>query len=224
MPPIATDNNVHPDRCQSASGSTLFNAGLLMVSMVAATFLAGCGKAEPEYVEVQEVAQSPQAELPQGHSEHDGHDHGTPTAPSNDFSFSLPQGWVEKAPSSMVLKAFQTGAPPETMADVAVSAFPGDVGGQSANINRWRRQVGLPPLDPDSSLALVKQVEVSGLDGWQVTLTGPAGAAAGGEAIKMVVSAVARDGRTWFFKMTGPVSAVDGELDRYAEFISSIQF
>ncbi|MEX0330488.1 MAG: hypothetical protein AB3N64_03600 [Puniceicoccaceae bacterium] len=224
MPPITTDNGVEPGRPRGLSGAACFNAGLIMVSMALATFISGCGKAEPEYVEVQEVAESPQAELPEGHSEHDGHDHSAHAAPAAGFGFSLPQGWVEKAPSSMVLKAFQTGTPPENMADVSVSAFAGDVGGQAANINRWRRQVGLPPLDPDSALALVKQVEISGMDGWQVSLTGPAGVTAGGEAIQMVVSAVSHNGKTWFFKMAGPASAVEGELDSYGAFIDSIKF
>lgn len=29
--------------------------------------------------------------------------------------------------------------------EVAISRFPGDVGGMLANVNRWRGQVGLPP-------------------------------------------------------------------------------
>lgn len=222
MLPIATDNQKESGRFASASATPVFNACLIMASISLATLMGGCGKGEPEYVEVQEVAESPQNQtLPEGHSEHDGHDHGTP---SSGFAFALPQGWVEVAPGNMVMKAFQTGTPPETVADVSVSSFPGDVGGQAANINRWRRQVGLPPLDPDSALALIKQVDISGMDGWQVTLTGPAGVAAGGEAIQMVVSAVSHGGKTWFFKMAGPASAVEGELESYAAFIDSITF
>ena len=32
-------------------------------------------------------------------------------------------------------------------ASVNISFFPGDVGGTFANVNRWRAQMGLPPVD-----------------------------------------------------------------------------
>ena len=124
----------------------------------------------------------------------------------------------------MVLLAFQTGSPPELMADMAVSAFPGDVGGQIANVNRWRRQVGLGPLAPDAATALIKPLAIAGIEAWQVDLTGPEGVTANGQAVRMVVSAVFHDGKTWFFKMVGPNSAVEGELVNYAAFIESVNF
>jgi hypothetical protein len=34
-----------------------------------------------------------------------------------------------------------------TKGEVAISHFPGDVGGDLANVNRWRQQVALPPID-----------------------------------------------------------------------------
>jgi hypothetical protein len=124
----------------------------------------------------------------------------------------------------MVLLAFQTGNPPELFADLSISAFPGDVGGQAANVNRWRRQIGLGPVDPDTALSLIRPVDISGMDGWQVDLTGPEGAAAGGVTAKMVVSAVFHDGKTWFFKFVGPASIIDDEVERYNAFIGSVTF
>ena len=34
--------------------------------------------------------------------------------------------------------------------DISVTTFPGDVGGELMNINRWRQQIGLSPISIDS--------------------------------------------------------------------------
>lgn len=221
MPPKLTNDKA------SSRGSLpalTINAGVLLAAFSTALFLAGCGKPEAEYVEITEVEEVPEVD----HSGHDhaDHDHSAHAGQSHGagFDYSLPEGWVEKAPSSMVLLSLQTGSPPELLADVSVSAFPGDVGGQAANVNRWRRQVGLGPLDPDSAVALITSKEIAGLEGWQVELTGPAGATATGDPIRMMVSAVAHNGKTWFFKMTGPAPAIEGAVDQYQAFVESVTF
>lgn len=124
----------------------------------------------------------------------------------------------------MVLLAFQIGQPPETMADMAASAFPGDVGGQLANINRWRRQVGLGPVDPEAAKDFITELEVSGLPAWQVAFTGPLSASKIGEPVRMVVTAVFHDGKTWFFKLVGAESAVTSEAENYDAFLQSVRF
>ena len=197
---------------------------LLLAGAVSAFFLTGCGKAEPEYVEVQEIEVTPQVEDAHDHASHAGQPHVEEAAQGLGFTYTMPATWTQKVNPNMVLLAFQTGSPPELLADMAVSAFPGDVGGQSANVNRWRRQIGLGPLDPDSAVALIKPLTIAGKEAWQVDLTGPEGAGPDGQAVRMVVSAVFHDGKTWFFKMVGPNSAVEGELVNYAAFIKSVKF
>ena len=176
-------------------------------------FLSGCGKEEANYVEVQEVQADP----------HAGHDHAAAPAveaPERELGFThtLPEGWVEKPASSMVLLSLQSGTSPHELVNVAVSAFPGEVGGQLANINRWRRQIGMGPIEADAMAAMVKLVTIAGMDAWQVDLTGE------GDVVRMVVSAVFHDGKTWFVKMTGSSEAVSGQLASYQFYIESIKF
>ena len=184
-------------------------AGLLILS--------GCGKDEAQYVEVQEIKETPPAvqEMPHAHAHEDA---------GIGISYTVPDGWSEKAPSRMVLASFQAGEPPQTLADMSVSSFPGDVGGQLANINRWRRQVGLGPIDPDAVSGFVTDMEVGGLPAWQVSFTGPIEASKVGEPVRMVVTAVSHEGKTWFFKFMGGESAVAGELDNYQAFLKSVRF
>lgn len=201
---------------------------LSLKSIAALTTLlifAGCGKNEPQYVEVEEVQQEQPAEM----DPHAGHNHPPgehPEAPSAQvpFSYDVPEGWNETPPPSMVLLAMEAGKPPQLVANLGVSAFPGDVGGQLANINRWRRQVGLGPLSPDAVDGFVTNLQVSGMDAWQVDFTGPSGTGENGGSARVVVTALPHNGHTWFFKLMGNDSAVAEELDKYAAFLNSVQF
>ncbi len=71
----------------------------------------------------------------------------TPT--KNNFSetlltYELPKNWKETPSGKMVMKTFVVN--PQTKnseGKVTLSVFPGDVGGVSANVNRWARQIKL---------------------------------------------------------------------------------
>lgn len=189
--------------------------------------LPGCGKQEPEYVEVQNVEKPAPAVDP-----HAGHDHGAndhaahadAAAEGVGFTFAIPEGWTQSPPSSMKLLSFNAGTPPELVAECAVSAFPGDVGGRLANINRWRRQVGLGPTTEEVAESMVSSLTISGMDAWQVDFTGPAGTGANGGALRAVVAVVFHNGQSWFFKLTGNDSVVEGQMAAYAEFLNSVKF
>ena len=190
-------------------------AGILLFS--------GCGKEEPAYYETESVQPAPATqEVP---AQMPSMPATQAPAPGNlAFTFSLPEGWSEKPPTSMVIMAFQAGNPPEQVADVSVSAFPGDVGGQLANLNRWRRQVGLGPVAPEAADGFITELEVSGIASWQVDLTGPDGMGPDGTAARMMVTAVPHNGQTWFFKMMGPQAAVEGQKAGYEAFLQSVTF
>ena len=67
------------------------------------------------------------------------------TAGGPGLTWSAPAHWKPKSGSAMRKGSYTiTGEGGE--ADLAISAFPGDVGGELANLNRWRGQVQLPPV------------------------------------------------------------------------------
>jgi hypothetical protein len=207
---------------------TLSSALSLSLITFSALLIAGCGKSEPDYVEVREVQESPEQDPHAGHNHGPG-EHGQVAAAAEDasgvgFAYTAPAGWVEQPPSSMKLLSFAIGSPPELISELSVSAFPGDVGGQLANINRWRRQVGLGPISPEAMDEFVSDVPVSGLAGWQVDFTGPMGTGQNGGAARIVTTAVFKDGQTWFFKLAGNNTALEEELGNYTAFLKSVQF
>ena len=66
--------------------------------------------------------------------------------PAADLVWSAPAAWKPKAVSSMRRGSFEVGEGTGPLADLAITVFPGDVGGDLANVNRWRGQLDLPPI------------------------------------------------------------------------------
>lgn len=61
----------------------------------------------------------------------------------------LPRGWTETRPGGMRVAAL---VPPVSGVGISVTALPGPAGGERANVNCWRGQIGLKPVD-DAGLA-----------------------------------------------------------------------
>ncbi len=179
----------------------------------ALALLPGCGRPEPQFTVVRQP--TPPAEQAPGVPAvaPDSHAHGP------GLHFTLPGGWTQREPARMQLVTITAGQPPELPAEVSVAAFPGEVGGQLANINRWRGQVGLGPIGPELVPEFVSPVTVAGLPGWRVDFTG-----AGEAPARVVVAVVMREGQSWFFKLIGPEPSVAGELERFNAFLESVRF
>jgi hypothetical protein len=64
------------------------------------------------------------------------------------LKYTLPDGWKEKALTQMRVASFEVSENGKT-ADVSVIPLGGMAGGDLANVNRWRGQVGLAPLADD---------------------------------------------------------------------------
>ena len=60
----------------------------------------------------------------------------------------------------MRLGSFKVDGPNGASADVSVIAFPGEAGGLISNLNRWRGQLQLSPLDEDQLPQMIQRTEV----------------------------------------------------------------
>lgn len=115
-------------------------------------------------------------------------------------SWTVPQGWESVASDQpMRLATFKPG---QDMPEVTLSAFPGDSGGLLANINRWRGQLGLPPI---GEAELTKTSESGTFEGVAVTTVDITGSA-GQQLLGAVVTP--GDGKTWFVKAIGEPAAI----------------
>lgn len=144
----------------------------------------------------------------------------TPVAVSSgrNLVWAAPASWQAKPLGAMRKGSFAiTGAEGAT-ADLSITAFPGAVGGDQANIDRWRGQLGLPPVPIDQLSPPLAKITAHGLTCSVVDFT-----SAGGEPKRLLGAIVPFEGATWFFKLLGPEALVGSQKDAFMEFLQTIQ-
>jgi len=147
----------------------------------------------------------------------------TPDASSDAPKWNMPGQWVETAPSStMILRSFTVSGDAGAKADITVSFFPGSGGGVLANVNRWRGQMGQPPVE-QSQLEGVTET-LATMDG-KATLVDFMGTdAKTGQPARLVAAIVPHGDKTWFYKLMGNGRVVEGQKNSFVEFVKTVQY
>ena len=140
---------------------------------------------------------------------------GTDSSPKPQWK--VPANWKEETATQMLIAKFSVGEK-AARAEITVSSFPGDVGGLLANVNRWRGQVGLSPLDASQLSKGIKNLKAQSESGSLVELENPDGKSPG-----LVGVSLPHNGRTWFFKMIGDAKTVAGEKDAFIKFVQTVK-
>lgn len=139
------------------------------------------------------------------------------TAHGADLTWTAPAAWKAKTGSTMRKGSFAVpGAGGD--GDLAITAFPGDVGGELANVNRWRGQLNLPPIGEGELASAVTRVEHNGLAFGLVDLVGP-----GDKPQRMLGAYVPYHGATWFFKLVGPDTTVAQAKNDFLAFVQTVK-
>ena len=103
--------------------------------------------------------------------------------------------------------------------EIAVTRFPGRVGGLEANIQRWRTQVNLPAAANEAEMMQgVEETKIQGRDAAVIDLTGPGG---DGLLVAMIIDTDAD--RIWFFKLAGPAEAIAGKKEGFMRLVKSVR-
>jgi hypothetical protein len=132
------------------------------------------------------------------------------------IKWEVPQGWKTVAPTSMRYASFAAAGQNGESADISVSVFGGDGGGDLQNVNRWRSQAGLEAVGDAELKSLIVPVTCKDGEILTVDMTGPkARILAGWSQI---------DGQCWFFKLTAPDKLAASQKDAFAKFLQSVQF
>ena len=129
----------------------------------------------------------------------------------------LPAGWTVGPENAMRKATWIVAGPNGSKAEIAVTVFPGSVGGLTANVNRWRGQIGLAPASADEIAASAKSAKVGGLDSQRFVMTSDDGK----KSLDAVMTP--KDGATWFFKMSGETAAVEANAAAFAAFLAASQ-
>jgi hypothetical protein len=131
-------------------------------------------------------------------------------AESSSFKWTVPAGWQETAPGQMQVAKFSVPETGGAKAEVAVSIFPSDTGGTLANVNRWLGQLGQTPVVEADLGKYVKPLE-GGPEGAQLVELP-------GDDKRIIGAIIPREGRWWFYKMTGGTPAVNAARDAFISF------
>ena len=128
------------------------------------------------------------------------------------FNWNVPKNWKVVPAGEMQAARFSVAAN-NGKADVFVSVFPNDTGGTLANVNRWRKQLGLGPVEEKDLAQTVAPLDPANSQAVLVDLTN-------GDR-RLIGAIVPRDGRYWFYKLLGDAGAVGAEKDTFAVFAGS---
>jgi hypothetical protein len=134
--------------------------------------------------------------------------------------WDAPAGWKDLGPKPMRLVTFGI----RTETECYVSVLPGAAGGVEGNLNRWRKQMGQPPLDAAGVDALPRVTVLGG----RAVLTEASGnyvdMAGGKHAHYSLLGAIGtKDSSTVFLKMIGPEPEVQAERDAFLAFARSLR-
>ena len=151
----------------------------------------------------------PEGAMPDGHLPE-------PPGPmaKNALKWTLPKGWTRTAGSGM---RFATLIPPGPgKAEISVVMLPGAAETELANVNRWRGEIALPPLDL-GALGTARQ-----------TVQCKAGTVAvydftGEGEVRMVTGILAiHDGDTWFLKLMGDTDRVSKAKPAFMKYLATL--
>ena len=141
------------------------------------------------------------------------------TASGPGLAWTAPAHWGEGGERPMRKATFVITGEDGTTAELAVTAFPGNVGGNLANVNRWREQLGVKPVSEAELGRLLQNIDVGDLNIDVAELTGP-----GSPPARRVLGAIVPyQGATWFFKLDGPDALVSREKTIFLSFLQTLR-
>ncbi|MEM6333805.1 MAG: hypothetical protein AAF823_10755, partial [Planctomycetota bacterium] len=162
-----------------------------------------------------------------------------PTGPRVVADWLLPQGWspIEPAPRPAAY-AFNIAHPDADELTATVTVLPGMGGGMLPNLNRWRNQLGLAPINhpteqpqhlvpltratvsPDNDTNAPGVLPAIVFDIATLAVPGNADAPPPQRTLAGIWVDPSR-GVTWFFKLTGPAAVVADTAQAFDDFVAS---
>ena len=132
------------------------------------------------------------------------------------LAWSLPDGWSEEAGSGMRIATLRPAMFPSV--EVTIIALEGPAGGELANVNRWRDQIGLPRVEANALGSTRTRVASQAGEVIVHELLGPNGT----EVITGIVSSP--DSHTWFLKLAGDSQSLSAVRNNFLRWMRTLRF
>ncbi len=136
--------------------------------------------------------------------------------------WTVPACWQSVPPSQFLLAQYmiQTNG---AQAEVNISQMAGEGGGLLANVNRWRRQLGLSEVTQEEDLStMVSGLTVPGAQAEMVDFNGTSSKT--GQPARLIGVVLPMNGQTWFYKLMGDPGLVAAQKDIFVTFIQSAHY
>lgn len=131
-------------------------------------------------------------------------------------AWPAPTGWQAESPGAMQVAKFAVPTVGAAKADVTISVFPNSTGGTLANVNRWRRQIGLPPAEESALTEMVKPLAAAQPDAVLVDLR---------NGDRRLLGAIVPAGGQWYFyKLLGDAAAVAPQEAAFTQFVQDVKY
>jgi hypothetical protein len=128
--------------------------------------------------------------------------------------WTLPAGWKEKPADGIRLGSFAIKGENGGKAEVAITSFPGSVGTELDNVNRWRGELG--PGAGRNKRCCIGAGDGGFVQGKLYDITGA--------SARTVVAMIPRNGSSWFIKLRGDTATVAAAKPVFLEFLKSVHF
>ena len=135
------------------------------------------------------------------------------SASSSSFGWKVPADWKEVAPGAMQNAKFTITAQNGVTADVTVSIFPSSTGDNLTNVNRWRRQIGLPEVDEAGLSKLIQPLDTNNKNTILVDMEN--------QDKRLIAAIVPRSSGWFFYKLMGGTAAVASQKEAFVSFVRS---
>jgi hypothetical protein len=136
-------------------------------------------------------------------------------------TWSVPEGWKSLPPNREFAQyaAFATGEGDDAVKVTVSFLFPDAPGASDLllNVNRWRKQLQLPPAEASELKRLVVPSRQGDLIIQWVDMSTPSGE-------RMRAAIVPRQDRIWFFKMAAEADRIQGQKEKFDAFVQSARF
>lgn len=144
-----------------------------------------------------------------------------PTRQSADekLAYDTPPGWepLPADPAKLMRVAAFKVTDGDKSAEVTVIPLAGVAGGKLANVNRWRKEVDLPPATEAELQKTGTMIDSPAGAVTCVDLTGPGGK-------RTLGGILFHRGTTWFVKLQGPADLVGKQKAAFEAFVKSLRF
>ena len=145
-------------------------------------------------------------------------------APSSEGkpNWQAPADWKEVPGGQFLVAKFAIAGNGGAQAAVNVSSSPGDGGGLLANVNRWRQQLKLAPVDEAELGKLTASIDLAGGKAILVDLSGTD--VRTGQPSRVVGVMVPQAAQTWFYKLMGDTAVVEAQKDAFTKFVQAVKY